>query len=142
MFLQGKLQNQHSALSAKAEFFAHSPFAWRQDERTLIDRNSDSIAALHGVIGALMALHHRQVNGGKGQVVDVALYEAVFNMMESVVPEYGVYGMVRERTGASLPGIVPSNTYPCRDGSIWDKVVRDGYAGVEGDVDADVVINL
>jgi formyl-CoA transferase len=78
----------------------------------------DSIAALHGVIGALMALHHRQVNGGRGQVVDVALYEAVFNMMESVVPEYGVYGMVRERTGASLPGIVPSNTYPCRDGSI------------------------
>jgi formyl-CoA transferase len=51
-------------------------------------------------------------------VVDVALYEAVFNMMESVVPEYGVYGLVRERTGASLPGIVPSNTYPCRDGSI------------------------
>src|SRR5229473_2895671 len=55
----------------------------------------DSIAALHGVIGALMALHHRQANGGKGQVVDVALYEAVFNMMESVVPEYGVYGMIR-----------------------------------------------
>ncbi|CAJ6505157.1 CAIB/BAIF family protein [Burkholderia pseudomallei] len=70
----------------------------------------DSIAALHGVIGALMALHHRNVNGGAGQVVDVALYEAVFNMMESVVPEYGVYGLVRERTGASLPGIVPSRT--------------------------------
>ncbi|MBU9169149.1 MULTISPECIES: CaiB/BaiF CoA transferase family protein [Burkholderia] len=78
----------------------------------------DSIAALHGVIGAMMALHHRNMNGGKGQVVDVALYEAVFNMMESVVPEYGVYGMVRERTGASLPGIVPSNTYACVDGSI------------------------
>ncbi|KWK02370.1 CaiB/BaiF CoA transferase family protein [Burkholderia stagnalis] len=78
----------------------------------------DSIAALHGVIGAMMALHHRNVNGGAGQVVDVALYEAVFNMMESVVPEYGVYGMVRERTGASLPGIVPSNTYACSDGSI------------------------
>jgi formyl-CoA transferase len=82
----------------------------------------DSIASLHGVIGGLMALHHRNANGGKasgkGQVVDVALYEAVFNMMESVVPEYGVYGMVRERTGASLPGIVPSNTYACRDGSI------------------------
>lgn len=78
----------------------------------------DSIAALHGVIGALMALHQRQVNGGKGQVVDVALYEAVFNMMESIVPEYGVYGAVRERTGASLPGIVPSNTYPCKDGSL------------------------
>lgn len=78
----------------------------------------DSIAALHGVIGALMALHHRNVDGGRGQVVDVALYEAVFNMMESVVPEYGVYGLVRERTGAALPGIVPSNTYACRDGSI------------------------
>ncbi len=71
----------------------------------------DSIAALHGVIGALMALHHKQINGGKGWVVNVVLYEVVFNMMESVVPEYGVYGMVRERTGASLPGIVPSNTY-------------------------------
>ena len=78
----------------------------------------DSIAALHGVIGALMALHHRQVNGGKGQVVDVALYEAVFNMMESIVPEYAVRGAIRERTGASLPGIVPSNTYPCKDGSL------------------------
>lgn len=78
----------------------------------------DSIAALHAVIGAMMALHHRNANGGRGQVVDVALYEAVFNLMESVVPEYSMYGMVRERTGASLPGIVPSNTYPCRDGMI------------------------
>ena len=75
----------------------------------------DSIAALHGVIGALMALHHRDVNGGKGQYVDVALYEAVFNMMESVLPEYGMFGFVRERSGASLPGIGPSNTYITRD---------------------------
>ena len=75
----------------------------------------DSIAALHGVIGALLALHHRNVNGGRGQYVDVALYEAVFNMMESVLPEYGMYGFVRERSGASLPGIVPSNTYVTRD---------------------------
>jgi formyl-CoA transferase len=75
----------------------------------------DSIAALHGVIGALMALHHRNVNGGRGQYVDVALYEAVFNMMESVLPEYGMFGFVRERSGASLPGIVPSNTYVTRD---------------------------
>jgi len=75
----------------------------------------DSIAALHGVIGALMALHHRNVNGGRGQFVDVALYEAVFNMMESVLPEYGMFGFVRERSGASLPGIVPSNTYVSRD---------------------------
>ncbi len=76
----------------------------------------DSIAALHGVIGALMALHHRNVNGGRGQFVDVALYEAVFNMMESVLPEYDMFGFVRERSGASLPGIVPSNTYVTRDG--------------------------
>ena len=76
----------------------------------------DSIAALHGVIGALMALHHRDVNGGRGQVVDVALYEAVFSMMESLVPEFDVVGFVRERAGNALPGIVPSNTYPTRDG--------------------------
>ena len=76
----------------------------------------DSIAALYGVIGALMALHHRNVNGGRGQVVDVALYEAVFSMMESLVPEFDVLGFMRERAGNALPGIVPSNTYPTRDG--------------------------
>lgn len=75
----------------------------------------DSIAALHGVIGALTALHHRDASGGRGQCVDVALYEAVFNMMESVLPEYDMFGLVRERTGAALPGIVPSNTYVTRD---------------------------
>jgi len=77
----------------------------------------DSLAAMFGVIGALSALHHRQ-SSGRGQVVDVALYEAVFAMMESMLPEYGVDGYVRERTGASLPGIVPSNTYPCKDGYV------------------------
>jgi formyl-CoA transferase len=76
----------------------------------------DSIAALHGVIGALMALHQRTANGGKGQVVDVALYESVFNLMESLVPEWDVLGFKRERAGNALPGIVPSNTYPTRDG--------------------------
>jgi formyl-CoA transferase len=75
----------------------------------------DSLAALFGVIGALTAIHHR-AQSGKGQVIDVALYEAVFAMMESMLPEYGLSGFVRERTGASLPGIVPSNTYPCKDG--------------------------
>jgi formyl-CoA transferase len=75
----------------------------------------DSLAAMFGVIGALMALHHR-TGSGQGQVVDVALYEAVFAMMESMLPEYGMGGFVRERSGAALPGIVPSNTYPCRDG--------------------------
>jgi formyl-CoA transferase len=75
----------------------------------------DSLAAMFGVIGALMAVHHR-ASTGKGQVVDVALYEAVFAMMESMLPEYGYDRSVRERTGAALPGIVPSNTYQCRDG--------------------------
>ena len=75
----------------------------------------DAIASLHGVIGALMALHHRNVNGGRGQVVDVALYEAVFNMMEGTLPEYDMFGIVRERTGSNLTGIVPSNTYLSRD---------------------------
>ena len=75
----------------------------------------DSLAALFGVIGALSAIHHR-AQSGKGQVIDVALYEAVFAMMESMLPEYGLGGFVRERSGASLPGIVPSNTYPCGDG--------------------------
>ncbi len=76
----------------------------------------DALASLHGVIGAMMALHHRNVNGGKGQVVDVALYEAVFNMMESTLPEFDMHGLVRERTGTNLTGIVPSNTYLSRDG--------------------------
>lgn len=75
----------------------------------------DSLAAMFGVIGALCALQQRGASG-KGQVVDVALYEAVFAMMESMLPEYGIGGFVRERSGASLPGIVPSNTYPCQDG--------------------------
>jgi formyl-CoA transferase len=89
----------------------------------------DSIAALHGVIGAMMALRHRDVTGGRwngkhsdesvagqGQMVDVALYESVFNMMESLVPEFDFAGVVRERTGGALPGIVPSNTYTTMDG--------------------------
>lgn len=81
----------------------------------------DSIAALHGVIGALMALRHRDATGGRGrgqgQLVDVALYESVFNLMESTLPEFDRYGVVRSRTGGSLPGIVPSNTYTCGDGA-------------------------
>ncbi|HMK14042.1 MAG TPA: CaiB/BaiF CoA-transferase family protein [Burkholderiales bacterium] len=76
----------------------------------------DSIAAMYGVIGALMAIYHRQTNHGRGQMVDVALYESVFSLMESLLPEYDMLGFVRERSGASLPGIVPSNTYSCRDG--------------------------
>ena len=76
----------------------------------------DTLASLHGVIGALLALRHIQ-NGGGGQVIDVALYESVFNVMESLLPEYDAQGFVRERSGSSLPGIAPSNLYPCKDGS-------------------------
>ena len=76
----------------------------------------DALASLHGVIGALMALHHRDTRGGKGQVIDVALYEAVFNMMESLVPDYDLFGEIRGRIGTGLTNIVPSNTYTTRDG--------------------------
>ena len=76
----------------------------------------DSLSALHGVIGILLALRHREQQGGRGQVVDVALYESVFNMMESLLPEYAVFGAVRQPAGSSLPGIAPSNAYRCCDG--------------------------
>ena len=79
----------------------------------------DALASLHGVVGVMMALHYRNANGGRGsgrgQVIDVALYEAVFNMMEGALPEYDLFGEARERTGSNLTGIVPSNTYLTRD---------------------------
>ena len=78
----------------------------------------DTLAALHGTIGILMALYHRKVNGGKGQVIDVALHEAVFNVMESLVPEYDAFGAVREPGGSALPGIAPSNAYQCANGVV------------------------
>ena len=75
----------------------------------------DALAALHGVIGTMMALHHRNANAGRGQVVDVALYEAVFNMMEGALPEYAMYGENREREGTAMSGIAPTNTYLTAD---------------------------
>lgn len=78
----------------------------------------DTLAALHGTIGVLTALYHRKVNGGKGQVIDVALTEAVLNVMESLIPEYSAFGEVREPAGSALPGIAPSNAYPCSDGVV------------------------
>ena len=75
----------------------------------------DTLAATYGCMGALAALHAREASG-KGQVVDSALYEAVLQVMESVVPEYAAMGLVRERSGSILPGIAPSNVYPCKDG--------------------------
>jgi formyl-CoA transferase len=78
----------------------------------------DTLAALHGTIGVLTALYHRKVNGGRGQVIDVALHEAVFNVMESLIPEYSAFGAVREAAGSALPGIAPSNAYRCVDGYV------------------------
>ncbi len=77
----------------------------------------DTIGGLHAVIGLLLALYHRDARAtGEGQVVDVALYEAIFNLMESTVPEYATAGVVRERHGSTVSGIVPTNVYPCSDG--------------------------
>ena len=76
----------------------------------------DTLSALYGVIGALTALQSRQATG-RGQVVDVALYEAVFSVMESMLPEFDAFGAIRERTGSFLPGIAPTSAYRCNDGS-------------------------
>ena len=84
----------------------------------------DTLSALHGTIGVLAALHERNRNGGRGQVVDVALYEAVFNCMESLLPEYSAFGAIREAAGSALPGIAPSNAYPCSDG--WVLIAGNG----------------
>lgn len=105
----------------------------------------DTLAALHGTIGILTALYHRKVNGGQGQVIDVALHEAVFNVMESLIPEYDAFGAVREAAGSALPGIAPSNAYRCSDGfvliagngdSIFKRLMqvigRDDLGGDEG----------
>ena len=90
----------------------------------------DTLASLHGVIGVLMALQHRHASvsaeapKGRGQVVDVALYEAVFNCMESLLPEYSAFGVVREAAGSALPGIAPTNAYHCSDG--WVLIAGNG----------------
>ena len=86
----------------------------------------DTLASLHGVIGILMALQERH-RSGQGQVIDIALYEAVFNCMESLLPEYSAFGVVREPAGSALPGIAPSNAYRCQE---------DGYVLVAGNGDS------
>ncbi len=87
----------------------------------------DTIAGLHGALGVLLALYERDARGGQGQVIDTALYESIFNLTESLLPEYSVFGAVREPAGASLPGIAPSNAYLCKDGQ---------YALIAGNGDA------
>jgi crotonobetainyl-CoA:carnitine CoA-transferase CaiB-like acyl-CoA transferase len=85
----------------------------------------DSLAATYGCLGALSALHERE-RTGLGQIVDSALYESVLQVMESLIPEYTVAGMTRERSGAFLPGIAPSNVYPCADGDYLIGANQDG----------------
>jgi crotonobetainyl-CoA:carnitine CoA-transferase CaiB-like acyl-CoA transferase len=85
----------------------------------------DSLAATYGCLGALAALHHREKTG-EGQIVDSALYESVLQVMESLVPEYAVAGIVRERSGSILPGIAPSNVYRCSDGDYMIGANNDG----------------
>ena len=86
----------------------------------------DTLASLHGVIGILLALQERH-HSGEGQVIDIALYEAVFNCMESLLPEYSAFGEVRQAAGSALPGIAPTNAYLCADG---------GYVLVAGNGDS------
>ena len=75
----------------------------------------DTIAGLHGALGVLLALYERDARGGEGQMIDVALYESVFNLTESLLPEYSVFGAIRQPAGGALPGIAPSNAYRCKD---------------------------
>lgn len=86
----------------------------------------DTLASLHGVIGILLALQERH-HSGKGQVIDIALYEAVFNCMESLLPEYSAFGEIRQAAGSAMPGIAPTNAYLCADG---------GYVLVAGNGDS------
>lgn len=76
----------------------------------------DTIAGLHGALGVLLALYQRDARGGVGQMIDVALYESVFNLTESLLPEYSAFGAIRKPAGGALPGIAPSNAYRCADG--------------------------
>lgn len=85
----------------------------------------DTLAATYGCMGALAALHHRSKTG-EGQIVDSALYEAVLQVMESTVSDYSASGTKRRRTGSTLPGIAPSNVYPCRDGEYLIGANQDG----------------
>ncbi|MFO1280062.1 MAG: CaiB/BaiF CoA-transferase family protein [Burkholderiaceae bacterium] len=91
----------------------------------------DTLAALHGVIGILLALHERHTSG-QGQVIDVALYEAVFNCMESLLPEYSAFGAIRQPAGSALPGIAPSNAYRCKDATVPPADARDGVSASAG----------
>jgi len=111
---------QRPGFAAVAEAFGGLRYVTGEPERPPVRPNlslGDSVAGLHAALGILMALYHRDAKGGSGQVIDVALYEAVLNLMEGTIPEYDKAGVKREREGMRLTGIVPSGTYPCADGA-------------------------
>ncbi|HWY43731.1 MAG TPA: CaiB/BaiF CoA-transferase family protein [Candidatus Sulfotelmatobacter sp.] len=111
---------QKPGFAAVAEAFGGLRYVTGEPDRPPVRPNlslGDSVAGLHAALGILMALYHRDARGGSGQVIDVALYEAVLNLMEGTIPEYDKAGVKREREGMRLTGIVPSGTYPCADGA-------------------------
>lgn len=111
---------QKPGFAAVAEAFGGLRYVTGEPDRPPVRPNlslGDSLAGLHAALGVVMALYHRDAKGGCGQVIDVALYEAVLNMMEGTIAEYDKTGVKRERQGMRLTGIVPSGTYPCADGA-------------------------
>ncbi len=113
--------NKHKpGFAAVAEAFGGLRYVTGEPERPPVRPNlslGDSVAGLHAALGIMMALYHRDAKGGEGQVLDVALYESVLNLMEGTIPEFDLGGVKREREGMRLTGIVPSGTYPCADGA-------------------------
>ena len=106
--------------AAVAEAFGGLRYVTGEPDRPPVRPNlslGDSVAGLHAALGIVMALYHRDAKGGRGQVIDVALYESVLNLMEGTIAEFDVAGIRREREGMRLTGIVPSGTYPCADGA-------------------------
>ncbi len=111
---------QKPGFAAVAEAFGGLRYVTGEPNRPPVRPNlslGDSVAGLHAALGILMALYHRDAKGGTGQVIDVALYESVLNLMEGTISEFDLAGIKREREGMRLTGIVPSGTYPCADGA-------------------------
>jgi formyl-CoA transferase len=111
---------QKPGFAAVAEAFGGLRYVTGEPDRPPVRPNlslGDSVAGLHAALGVLMALYHRDARGGSGQVIDVALYESVLNLMEGTIAEFDLAGVKRERDGMRLTGIVPSGTYPCADGA-------------------------
>jgi len=109
---------QKPGFAAVAEAFGGLRYVTGEPDRPPVRDNlslGDSVAGLHAALGILMALYHRDAKGGGGQVIDVALYETVLNLMEGTISEFDLAGIKREREGMRLTGIVPSGTYPCSD---------------------------